>query len=340
MPGHFFYGVLGLDKYNIETFFMENSFLGNRIWISIKVALQIIFNNKKYDLIYAATPYGLELLVLLRSLGIFNKPIIVWQHRALKASPNPWVNKMLKFYYSGFSKMIMFTDMHIKETLSNGATTREKLMQMNWGPDTNYFDGIIADNPDRAPINYFCSTGRENRDFPTLIKAFSVLPDSILKIYTTRLHGAMNNEKLLSDYTHSYSNVQVSIVESKNINKFLSKEVSKSICAVVSCHEHNYTVGLTSLLEAMALKTAIITSDNPYFPFDVEQEGFGLKVPYGDVDAWTKAAKYLSDHPEIAIKMGEKGREYVDKYFNLDLLTQDVAKCLYQVAGKNFSMQS
>lgn len=330
LPGHFFNGVLGLDQFGIKVSYIENSYLGNRILLALKVAFEIIFHSESFDLIYGSTPYGLELLILLRSIGLFRKPIVIWQHRAVKSSQNEFINKLLKLYYNGLDKMIMFTNKHIEETLATKLTTSDKLIQMQWGPDTEYFDGIINGNK-KETSNNFCSTGRENRDFPTLIKAFSSAPKSTLKIYTTKVHGAMNNEKLLMGYADRHENVMVKIVENKNTNKFLANEVYKSICAVVSCNEHNYTVGLTSLLEAMALKTALITSDNPYFPFDVEKEGFGIKVPYGDAEAWRSAIQYITDHPDKALEMGLKARKFIDEKCNLNLLTYNVANCLYAV---------
>ncbi|RDC54290.1 glycosyltransferase family 1 protein [Pedobacter chinensis] len=341
LPHHFFYGALDLDNFDVNVSFLEDASMGNRIVLAIKMAFKIIFFNQSHDLIYASTPYGLELLVLLKAICLFNKPIVVWQHRALRSSTNPFKKWLLKVYYSGFSKMIMFSDLHVQETLATGITKRDKLMQMHWGPDTNYFDKIIAETDNNAVPRYFCSTGRENRDFPTLIKGFENAPESILRIYTTKRHGNMNNEKLLLAYADKHKNVEVNIIENKpTLNKFLSKEVYKSQCAIISCHEHKYTVGLTSLLEAMALKKVVIISDNPYFPIDVEKQGIGIKVPYNDPNAWTKAINFIMQNPELASAMGEKARKFIDEECNADILSYNVAKCLYEVAGRKFSEPS
>ncbi|MCX3264032.1 glycosyltransferase [Pedobacter agri] len=339
VPRHFFYGVLDLEKFDINVSFIEDATIGNRIFLAIKLAFRILFLDESYDIIYGSTPHGLELLVFLRALCLFNKPIVVWQHRALKASTNPIKSLFLKFYYSGFDKFIMFSELHIQKTLSHKSTSKNKLVQMHWGPDTEYFDRIIAETNIDNNSHYFCSTGRENRDFPTLIQGFAGLENSILRIYTTKQHGKMNNEKLLLDYGDKYKNVEVYIIENKpNLNRFLSQEVYKSKCAVISCHEHNYTVGLTSLLEAMALGKAVITSDNPYFPIDVEKEGIGIKVPYGNSNAWKKAVDYISQNPEICHEMGKKARIFIDEKCNSDILSYTVAKCLNDVAKRNVNL--
>jgi glycosyltransferase involved in cell wall biosynthesis len=59
---------------------------------------------------------------------------------------------------------------------------------------------------------------------------------------------------------------------------------------------HN-TVGLSSLLEAMCMGRAVITTENKDMGVDLEKEGIGLTVPHKDVLAWRQAVQYLLDHP-------------------------------------------
>ena len=216
-------------------------------------------------------------------------------------------------------------------------------MQMQWGPDTDYYDKVIeATKKANKPVeNYFCSTGRENRDFPTLISAFSALPESKLRIYTTRQHGRMQNEKILLEDEKATPNIHVSIVESSpTLNAFLSAEIYNGICAVISCQQYNYTVGLTSLTEAMALGKAAIVSDNPYFPIDVEKEGIGIKVAYKDVQGWIDAIKYLTHNPEIANEMGRRGRQFIDEKCNTRLMAKNLADVFSEEVGEVRSRRS
>lgn len=80
----------------------------------------------------------------------------------------------------------------------------------------------------------------------------------------------------------------------------------------------HYPVGLTSLVEAMAQQKAIIATDNPYFPIDVEKEGIGIKVAYGDKEGWREAFEYVSSHPEIAREWGLKARKLAEEQYNLE----------------------
>ena len=97
---------------------------------------------------------------------------------------------------------------------------------------------------------------------------------------------------------------------------------------VICCLNYPYTIGLTTLVEAWALGKAVIVTDNPTFPIDVEKEGVGIKVPYGDVNSWIKAIDYLAKNPEVVIKMGKRGKELAQNFYNLNKLTEDVTETL------------
>ena len=104
--------------------------------------------------------------------------------------------------------------------------------------------------------------------------------------------------------------------------------VNNAYAVVICCQNYPYTVGLTTLVEALALGKAVITTDNPTFPIDVEKEGIGIKVPYGDVDGWIKAITYMSGHPEEVKEMGRKARLLAERTYNLERCSKEVADVL------------
>jgi glycosyltransferase involved in cell wall biosynthesis len=329
-PEHLFYASTYLKKYNIDVSYCGDSSLSNRIYRGIRTAWGLIFSRDRYDLLYASTANGLELIVLLRSIGLYRKPVVVWQHRAIKHSGNALVKRLLKFYYKGFDKMYMFTNKHIEGSLQTGMMPEHKLRLMKWGPDLKFYDRLINNKNTGDSLQneiYFCSTGRENRDFLTLINTFRDLPEYKLKIYTTRQHGNMNNEAVLTG-NRLTPNIQVDIANGSLSQASLAETVFRSFCVVICCYQHNYTVGLTSLYEAMALGKAVITSDNPYFPIDVEKENIGIKVGYGDTQAWIKAIQHLANNKELVLEMGKNARKLVEKEYNLELLAGSIANSL------------
>lgn len=77
---------------------------------------------------------------------------------------------------------------------------------------------------------------------------------------------------------------------------------------VIPCLEYSYTVGLTTLVEALALGIPVICSKNPYYEMGIDKEQIGITVAYGDVQGWKNAINFLMENPVIA-KKWEKMQE-------------------------------
>lgn len=108
----------------------------------------------------------------------------------------------------------------------------------------------------------------------------------------------------------------------------LSKDVCRSACVVICCQETDYTVGLTTVVEALALGIPLICSRNPQFEMDIDAAGAGITVPYGDVNGWCEAVRYLTEHPDEVRRMGRNARLLADEIFNLERCTTEVAAVL------------
>ena len=99
---------------------------------------------------------------------------------------------------------------------------------------------------------------------------------------------------------------------------------------VIPCLEHPYTVGLTTLVEALALGMPIICSRNPNFEIDIDKEKIGITVEYGDIQGWEKAIRYIAEHPEEAKQMGERARKLAENHFNLNIFAHEIAETLLE----------
>ena len=78
----------------------------------------------------------------------------------------------------------------------------------------------------------------------------------------------------------------------------------------------NYCVGLTSIIEAMAMGKPIISSPNPYSPVDITKEKIGLVAD--SEEEWVAAIKYMQDHPAEAEAMGQRARRLAEEYYNVN----------------------
>ena len=114
----------------------------------------------------------------------------------------------------------------------------------------------------------------------------------------------------------------------------LSLLVAQSQCVCICCKPSNYTVGLTTVVEAMALGLPILCTRNPQMPMDLEAEGCGIYLEPYDTEGWERAIRYIYDHPEEAKEMGRKGRLLAEKYYNVEQCGREVAQLLLPPRGR------
>jgi len=78
-------------------------------------------------------------------------------------------------------------------------------------------------------------------------------------------------------------------------------------------------VGTTNLLEAMAMARPVIVTRTGALPteVDVEAAGGGLFVPSQNPRALVAAVNYLANEPELARRMGKRGRQSCESRYNI-----------------------
>lgn len=89
------------------------------------------------------------------------------------------------------------------------------------------------------------------------------------------------------------------------------------------------------LMEAQATGLPIVSTIHSGIPEVVLDGNSGFLVPERDVDALATKIEYLIEHPEIWPEMGRKGRECVEKNYDIKKLNQQLAE-VYQnlIQGK------
>lgn len=329
-PGHLLYGMTHLEPVGIDCRYYGDDFNYSmpRIKLMFYNLWHLLF-KQKFDLLYAVSHRGLELIIFLRALGLYHKPIVIWHHAAVIHPTNFFRRQMSKFFYKGIDKMLFFSEELIQRSLSTGKVKKQDVVLVHWGADLRYYSYLEKQEMQINDIR-FISTGIENRDFFTLVSAFNRV-NAICDIYTRPFWGR--------DYMAEVKNA-MSIntnVHFKMVNKSvpeMAQIVSLAYCVVICCLDYPYTVGLTTLVEAMALGLPIIVTDNPTFEMDIEKEGAGIKVAYGDVDGWVKAINYVATHPVEAKEMGRKARLLAEKQYNLEILSKEVADVIQSFSIK------
>lgn len=329
-PAHFLYGAAGLEANGIGVVW-HHSRPGLPRWrMMLRNARLILTSRERFDAVYATHYRGLELIVLLRALRLFRRPVVIWHHQPVVTSKGFVRERFGRLFYRGFDRMIFFSQKLMDDSLPSPKARPSRMVLGHWGADLGFYDRVMAEGGDRR--TGFISTGKELRDMPTLVRAFN-RTGARLDIYTGRNTGGVNYEEVFAANPPK-ENIRVHYVNGLCPYE-LSLKVNRAACVVICCKETRYTVGLTTVVEALALGLPVICSRNPQIPVDFEAEGCGITVPYYDTDGWERAVHYITDHPDEAREMGRRGRRLAERLFNDSRCAREVAEVLRGAMKEN-----
>ncbi len=324
-PGHLLYGATHFSDYGIEMVMHRYYDAPSRWRLSLNTLWQVLTCREHYDVLYGNAFRGLELLIFLRALGLYRKPIVVWHHQPVKKSKNRLRELAARLFYRGIDQMFLFSEKLIADSLQSSKARRERLHMAHWGADLAYYDALMQEEGVNRDAATFISTGKELRDMPTLVKAFNATT-ARLDIYVSRSYLGNDYEDVFRKLPMK-PNIHLEYIQGM-VFREMSKKVNRASCVVVCCQKSNYTVGLTTVVEALALGLPVICTRNEQMPMDLESEGCGIWVDEGDVEGWEKAIRYIADNPAEAQEMGRKGRLLAERLYNIERCTADIAEVI------------
>ena len=168
--------------------------------------------------------------------------------------------------------------------------------------DTAFFSPNSAS---AHPRNAICSAGLEHRDYRTLIEATRELP---IDVVIASGSPWSTNPDLLEGETLP-SNVEVC-----QLNHFdLRQLYADCKFVVVPLAPVEFQAGVTTILEAMAMGKCVICTRTPGQTDVIEHERTGLYVDPDNPQMLRAAIKRLLDDPELAQRLGEAGRLWVER---------------------------
>lgn len=320
-PGHILYGLTHFRKNGITPVIHRFRMFASRKKLMLYNLKTILTCKEDYDVLYGTSYRGIELIIFLRALGLFRKPIAIWHHQAVPETKGFAKRLLSRLFYKGIDCMFFFSQSLIDDSLRTGKVKKEQLHLIHWGADLDFYDHILKENSGRKEYK-FISTGKENRDFGTLLEAFKQTHKP-LELFTSLANGDKHYESILQQFK-GLPNIHIHITRGI-IPYQLALEVVKSEAVVISCLNYPYTVGLTTLVEALALSLPVISTRNTKYGIDLEKSGAGILVDYNDVEGWKQAVNYFADHHQEAVEMGKNGRRLAESTYNLEHFTFELS---------------
>lgn len=331
-PAHLLYGATHLPEFGQDVIYhWYGPQPPQRRWLlTLLTPFRILLCPHRFDVLYATSFRGLELVILLRALRLFRRPIVLWHHQPVVKAKSPFREFFARIFYKGIDRMFFFSQPIVDDSLRSGKADSSRMQVVPWGADLDFYDGIVRATAHER-THRFVSTGKEQRDMPTLIHAFASVP-SDLDIYVSPSNGGVNYADILGQ-EQIPDNVHVHVIRGFLIRE-LAQVVSRSGCVVICCRRTNYTVGLTTLVEALALGLPIVCTRNITFPFDCDVEGVGITVDYDDRAGWERALRWIVEHPAEAGEMGRRARRLAEERFNIRHTASIVSQALFDITGE------
>ncbi|MFW6275049.1 MAG: glycosyltransferase [bacterium] len=297
---------------------------GKNFWINnLQQQINLLKKSKEFDLIYVPFIADVFLLALLRGLGLYKTPIFALgldTHIPYRSSLlTKMRHKILRMIYKrGIDSLLFFNENIYRKSKEYGPLSKHDTF-FEWGADLDFFSNYLDSQTEPPALDFIYSTGGTGRDFETLIKAFNDV-DFNLKITTKRDEGLRDApSNVIIDNSVKPGLLSVGLIR---------KEYYNSLAVAISLKKtgHLWPVGITVIMEALAMAKPIISTVNDMYPFNLEKEKIGYYVDYYDEKGWKDAVNYLKNNPDEAREMGERGRHLCQKKYNYNKFSDAVVK--------------
>lgn len=290
IPAQFVYGVSKLEKMGFEVKVGEGRLFRDLFsFLKFKPDLFFMPFLKRKTMVF----------FILAKIFLFKTKFAGWMHLDIFAPP---VSRLKKVIHSLLLPYLQIYIKQIDAVFFLSEKTREEIIMTRnlpqgqchfvpWGGDMDFYAPFIKMEHNEKII----STGRENRDLPTVMEALRN-SDITVDIYTSDMS--------LPD---SYDNANGSIRINKGrwAYKELLEKVSASKCMIIplKVDKINYCVGLSSLIEAISLGVPVVATYNSYWYIDIEKENCGIYIKDNSMSEWMRALEQLSNNPALVAQM-------------------------------------
>ena len=285
------------------------------------LALQAKAIEERYDVIWAnSEKVGIPLTLL----GT-NKPLIVVAHH-MESRAKAWLAKRAGIvsrwaavgYTNPASKRFLTTHFGVPdERLFQGISARYL--------DSGFEEGTADGN---GPI---LSLGTAKRDYRTLIRALAELPGCQTRIFASSRHGDPLRSRLrLRRSAPAWIDFPGFVSDAT----LLSEYRRAAFVVLPLIPTNHYSAGMSVMLEAGAMRKAVIATRNEGTASVIVDGETGILVPPRDVAALRSAVQRLWGDPDLAHRMGLQARKLVETEYDPRIVSAGATLMLHRVARR------
>ncbi len=306
--------------------------LGNIFHIQhLDQQVRVLFKLNEIDVIYA--PFAAattKLLLILKFFRFIKIPIVAVIHYPLLGSNSK--NKLIKIVgkslVKGFNKMVFISHKIKEENVSTFSLKSDfngnRFVHMDWGAESSFYKEIIS-RPNTGLESYAISVGQTDRDFDTIIEAFKNI-NFELRIYSKP--GYVPKVKDIPANVHIFT----SGVSYKELLGIYKNSRMILICFKMT---QQSTLGMTSLLDALAMGKPVIMTENDYIDLDVNIAKIGFTVAEEDINGWVENVDYLLSNPQLGIEFGDNALKLHKEKYNMEQFGKNINRVFQECLQMN-----
>lgn len=261
------------------------------------VWLNLYRKARKYDIVYGGADFTVDFLGILKKLRLFKPTLIGIFHHP----PFPLRLKAERFDH------ILFLSHYAQEEMCAMFPHEAARMEfMQWGPDFPFYRkwAPIPNFKKEQEEIVFISNGKTRRDHELLVEVAE----------TTASHTVIvcDKQSIPSNYNETGSSIEIFLQDRPDDTKMvqLLNRCSILVIPLPPTPQRLGPIGLTSLVDAMALGMPVITADNSAFADIVEKRKLGYVYKAGDAASLAQAMNRFKEHPEQIGTCGKNAWEF------------------------------
>lgn len=268
----------------------------------VGIPLNLLLNSKAKHLVQLAHPLSPKKLSLIKALAISRR----WD--------------------------IMLLPTHAEAEIFQARLklSPDRLRVLPYAVDTQFYQPSEADQfQDNSQPDHILSLGVSHRDYPTLLKALSVLPQVFCQIRVGSMwvtsHLKFAKETLPDN---------VEILPYVHPHKLREIYSNARFVVVAIDGTTQWSAGCTSIVQAQSMGKAVIATRTPGMQDYVLDNETGILVELGNSRAMAEAIEYLWNNPDKAAEMGRRAQEWASHKFSLEYWLAEITALLKQLAAQ------
>lgn len=302
-PSHHLFGTNELiesGKYEVDYALVSPKNYHNKLLkllSLIPIWIKIYKKSLQYDYVYGAADFTVDFLGMAKKIGLFRPKLIAIFHHP------PFKHRLAIEKFDG---IIFLGKDAFNEMKATFPSQSNKMHFFQWGPDLKFYERIatIPNCQNEHKEIVFISNGKTKRDHEILVSTSEAIKaKTIIVSDKQNLPKNFNADNTYVEIFYQEKPDDIKMVELLNRCSVLVIPTPKGPIKYGP-------IGLTSLVDAIALGMPVITADNTVFAEIVEKEKIGLVYKSGDMSDLKRCMQYFLDHPEEINAMGQNAYNY------------------------------